>query len=103
MIQERDKQAGKDFNKVARDEMVKAQHHFDMLRKIAKEDYEAMLAHQRSQEKLVTVTTDELRIEALRAMDPAELLANTSELQKKADMIERQMNRSSLTRANLDL
>ena len=36
MIAERDKAAGKDFNKVARDEMQKAQFQFAMLRKIEK-------------------------------------------------------------------
>lgn len=38
MIAEKDKANGKDFNKYAHDEMVKAQHHFDMLRKMERAD-----------------------------------------------------------------
>lgn len=37
-IADKDKASGKDFNKVAHDEMVKAQHHFDMLRKMERAD-----------------------------------------------------------------
>lgn len=34
LLKEKDKAAGKDFNKVAHDDMVKMQHHFGMLRKV---------------------------------------------------------------------
>ena len=34
MLAEKDKAAGKDFNKVAHDKMVQMQFHFDMLRKM---------------------------------------------------------------------
>ena len=38
MVAEKDKASGKDFNKVAHDKMVRAQHDFDMLRKMEKQN-----------------------------------------------------------------
>ena len=59
MLVEKDKAAGKDFNKVRHDEMVRAQWNFAGMRKVERENYEAALAAQRAQEKVVTTTTAE--------------------------------------------
>ena len=51
MIAEKDKAAGKDFNKVVHDEMVRAQLDFAELRKIEKANYEEALYQKRRQER----------------------------------------------------
>ena len=40
LIKEKDKAAGKDFNKVAHDEMVRAQFDFDQMRKFEREKHQ---------------------------------------------------------------
>ena len=44
MLVEKDKAAGKDFNKVRHDDMVRAQWNFAGMRKVERENYEAALA-----------------------------------------------------------
>jgi hypothetical protein len=43
LLKEKDKLAGKDFNQVIHDEMVKAQHHFDMLRKMERSNFDEQI------------------------------------------------------------
>ena len=48
MLVEKDKAAGKDFNKVRHGEMVRAQFNFEGMRKVERENYKAALAAQKA-------------------------------------------------------
>ena len=109
MLKERDKADGKDFNKVAHDAMVRAQHHFTMLRKLEEQNYEEALSKKKAEMKAVTVppvssnaaAADRVKEHAEvieKAYDPSEDLS----AQKKANMIQRQLNRSKFARRNME-
>lgn len=53
MLAEKDKAAGKDFNKQAHDKMVRAQHDFDMLRKMERQSHEGRVAKAKQQSTLL--------------------------------------------------
>ena len=55
LIKEKDKAAGKDFNKVAHDEMVRAQFDFDQMRKFERQKHQEILHQKMAKKSSVTV------------------------------------------------
>ena len=106
MLVEKDKAAGKDFNTKRRDEMVRAQHNFAGMRKVERQNYEAALAEQRAQEKLLTTTALEEPAKKDKALMTQDEIfreqIDEKSAQRKAEMVQRQLNRNTLTRKNME-
>ena len=90
LLAEKNKRAGKDLNKVAHDEMVRAQHHFDMLRKVERQNYAEQMARKNKEETL-TIAPVQSEVNEI------------SGAQKRVEMIARQLRRSKLERQNREV
>lgn len=98
LLKEKDKNAGKDLNKVAHDEMVRMQHHFSMLRKIEKQNFAEMMARKKREETLTVAPVSESMTTELS--DPAEspVKQEKAAASKRLEIIAQQMRRSKLER-----
>ena len=108
LIVEKDKVAGKDFNKVAHDEMVRAQLDFAQMRKFEQERHEQALRQKRIQEgkvgeKTLTVPpTSDSKSDMANQSQQIKETSTIENAEKRSDIIQRHLNRSGLTRKNME-